>query len=107
MLVKIGKMKDMSKINESILYVTKYQDCSKVFLPILRNNLVIMKRIKFSHDRRATTAPRNLRPNHRRLDAVKRSRGMTKNEVSILAPRRQLLIALSANDDRAALVYVC
>lgn len=66
-----------------------------------------MKRIKFSHDRRATTAPRSLRPNHRRLDAVKRSRGMTKNEVSILAPHRQLLIALSANDDRAALVYVC
>lgn len=73
-----------------------------------RGNLVIMKRIKFSHDRRATAAPhRSLRPNHRRLDAVKRSRDMTKNEVSILAPRRQLLIALSANDDRAALVYVC
>jgi len=73
----------------------------------LRQSLVIIKRIKFSHDRRATAAPRTLRPNHRRLDAVKRSQGMTKNEVSIFAPRRQLLIALSTNDDRAVLVYVC
>jgi len=72
-----------------------------------KRSLVIMKRIKFSHDRRATAAPRRLHPNHRRLDAVKRSRGMTKNEVSILVPRRQLLIALGANDERAAFVYVC